>query len=73
MKFHFGSSGIRDKYPDIITPDLAAELGRAIPASMGNQIGLAQDTRLSSPVLRARFVSAAMESGASIHDYGVVP
>ena len=73
MKFHFGSSGIRDRYPDVITPDLAGELGRAIPASMGDRIAIAHDTRLSSPVLRSMFVASAMESGADIFDYQVVP
>ncbi len=73
MKFHFGSSGIRDRYPDVITPALAGELGRAIPASTGDRIAIAHDTRLSSPVLRSMFIASAMESGAEIFDYAIVP
>jgi len=73
LKFHFGSSGIRDKYPEVITPALAAELGRAVPANMGDKIAVAHDTRLSSPVLRSMFIASAMESGADIFDYHIVP
>jgi phosphoglucosamine mutase len=40
---------------------------------MGETIAVAHDTRLSSPVLRSMFVASAMESGADIFDYQIVP
>src|SRR5437879_13728353 len=40
---------------------------------MGDKIAVAHDTRLSSPVLRSMFIASAMESGADIFDYHIVP
>src|SRR3989441_6351488 len=40
---------------------------------MGDKIAVAHDTRLSSPVLRSMFIASAMESGADIFDYEIVP
>ena len=40
---------------------------------MGDKIAVAHDTRLSSPVLRSMFIASAMESGADIFDYQIVP
>ena len=49
------------------------ELGRLVPRIMGEQLALANDPRFSGPVLRASFVSTALENGAKIEDYGLVP
>ncbi len=73
MKFQFGSSGIRDKYPETINPALAQELGRAIPKSLGRSMAVAHDTRTSSLTLHAMLIASALESGAEIYDYGMVP
>lgn len=73
LKFRFGSSGIRDKYPEVIDLSLAQELGKAILDSLGSDIAIARDARTSSPVLRAMLVASAIESGAEISDYGIVP
>ncbi len=40
---------------------------------MGADIALGNDPRHSSPVLKAAFLSAALENGARVMDYGLVP
>ena len=73
MNLRFGSSGIRGKYPDRVNTDVAFELGRLLPEALGRIIALGRDPRLSGFVLKAAFVSSALESGARILDYDLVP
>ena len=73
MKLEFGSSGIRGKYPETVNSTIGFELGRLIPRVMGERLALGNDPRLSGPVLRSSFVSTALENGARIEDYGLVP
>jgi phosphoglucosamine mutase len=40
---------------------------------MGEQLALGNDPRFSGPVLKASFVSTALENGAKIVDYGLIP
>ena len=40
---------------------------------MGEQLALGNDPRFSGPVLKASFVSTALENGAKIEDYGLIP
>ena len=73
MTLHFGSSGIRGKYGETITPDTAFELAKILTQDLGLKLALARDPRLSSPVLRSAFLSAALERGARITDYEMIP
>lgn len=73
MNLEFGSSGIRGKYPETVNSAVGFELGRLIPRIMGEQLALGNDPRFSGPVLKASFVSTALESGAKIQDYGLIP
>lgn len=73
MTLHFGSSGIRGTYPRDINPELAFELGRTLPSSLGPDLALGRDPRFSGPVLRASFVASALEAEAKILDYGLIP
>jgi phosphoglucosamine mutase len=40
---------------------------------MGEQLALGNDPRFSGPVLKASFVSTALENGSTIVDYGLIP
>src|SRR5690349_16993012 len=40
---------------------------------MGEELALANDPRYSSPVLKASFLSAALENGSKVLDYGLIP
>ena len=73
LNLEFGSSGIRGKYPETVNTSVGFELGRIIPRVMGEQLALGNDPRFSGPVLKASFVSTALESGAKIQDYGLIP
>lgn len=73
MTLRFGSSGIRGTYPRDVNPELAFELGRTLPRSLGPDLALGRDPRFSGPVLRASFVASALEAEAKITDYGMVP
>ena len=73
MTLQFGSSGIRGKYGETISPDTAFELAKILTRDLGPKLALARDPRLSGPVLRAAFLSAALETGARITDYDIIP
>ena len=73
MNLQFGSSGIRGKYPETVNSSVAFELGRLIPRIMGDELALGNDPRYSGPVLKASFLSAALENGSKVLDYGLIP
>lgn len=73
MTLQFGSSGIRGKYGETITPDTAFELAKILTRDLGLKLALARDPRLSGLVLRSAFLSAALERGARITDYDMIP
>jgi phosphoglucosamine mutase len=73
LTLQFGSSGIRGKYGETITPDTAFELAKILTRDLGLKLALARDPRLSGPVLRSAFLSAALETGARITDYNMIP
>jgi len=73
LTLQFGSSGIRGKYGETIGPDTAFELAKILTRDLGLKLALARDPRLSSSVLRSAFLSAALEQGARITDYDMIP
>ncbi len=73
MKLQFGSSGIRGKYPETVNSSVAFELGKLIPRILGEELALGNDPRYSGPVLKASFLSAALENGSRVLDYGLIP
>lgn len=73
MTLHFGSSGIRGKYPQVVNPKTAFELGNMLPKVLGTTLALGRDPRTSGQVLRASFLSAALEAGSDVADYGLIP
>ena len=73
MKLQFGSSGIRGKYPEGVNPAVAVELARRITAGVGRRIAVGHDSRSSGPVLKATLLSTALEAGAVVSDYGLLP
>lgn len=73
MTLQFGSSGIRGKYGETITPETAFELAKILTRDLGLKLALARDPRLSGQVLRSAFISAALERGARITDYDMIP
>jgi phosphoglucosamine mutase len=73
LTLQFGSSGIRGKYGETITPYTAFELAKILTRDLGLKLALGRDPRLSGSVLRSAFLSAALETGARITDYDMIP
>jgi len=73
MNLRFGSSGIRGKYPETVNPAVAFELGKLLPKTLGGTVALGRDPRHSGQVLKAAFVASALQSGARVLDYDMVP
>lgn len=73
MPLKFGSSGVRGKYADDITPQAAFELGSILRHILGQRIALGRDPRASGQTLRAAFLAAALQSGDEITDYDLIP
>lgn len=73
MTLQFGSSGIRGKYADSIKPETAFELAKILTSSLGHRLALGRDPRLSGAVLKAAFLSAALQDGAEVKDYDLIP
>jgi phosphoglucosamine mutase len=73
LTLQFGSSGIRGKYGVTIKPETAFELGRILPKVLGPKLALGRDPRESGPVLRAAFLSSALQSVKDITDYDMIP
>jgi phosphoglucosamine mutase len=73
LTLQFGSSGIRGKYADSIKPETAFELGGILSRVLGPRLALGRDPRYSGPVLRSAFLSSALQNGALVTDYGMIP
>ncbi len=73
MTLRFGSSGIRGKYPEEVNPGTAFELGKKLVRVLGGSLAVGRDPRRSGPVLKASLLAAALEEGARIFDYDMVP
>ncbi len=56
-----------------MSPAVASELAKRITSGLGGIIALGHDPRHSTPVLKAAFLGAALESGASVQDYALIP
>jgi phosphoglucosamine mutase len=73
LKLQFGSSGIRGKYPEDVNPEVGFDLANALRANLGSAFSLGRDPRDSGPALKAAFMTSALEVGASVTDYGLIP
>jgi len=67
----FGTSGIRGKYGEKITPELALEVGMALGTyTDGGRIAVATDTRTSGEALKLALISGILSTGASVLEIG---
>ena len=74
----FGTDGIRGKWGEKITPELAFEIGKAIAIvfereNEKNTILVGKDTRLSSNILENSLISGITSQGCNVIKLGVVP
>jgi phosphoglucosamine mutase len=72
----FGTSGIRGKINETITPQLALEVGMALATYAGDgggKIVLGYDTRTSSPMLAKSLISGILNCGCDVLNLKMVP
>jgi phosphoglucosamine mutase len=67
----FGSSGIRGVVGQIITPDLALNIGAAV-GSLGKEVLLAKDTRTSGDMMVNALSAGITSTGANVYYTGMV-
>jgi phosphomannomutase len=77
MKIHpgiFKAYDIRGLYPDEIDETAVRQIGRGFVTYLSAlRIGVSRDMRVSSPALAEAFIEGALEQGASVVDYGMLP
>lgn len=74
MGIYFGTDGIRGKFNEDLTTDLAYKVGNALASTKENlKIVIGRDTRLSGDVLTLAFSTGAMNGGANVTSVGICP
>ncbi len=71
----FGTSGIRGKIRDEITPELALKVGKAISTYLGkgNRVVIGYDTRTSNLMLERAVSAGILQGGCHVLSVGMVP
>jgi phosphomannomutase/phosphoglucomutase len=70
----FGTNGIRGVVGEDMTASLGLDVGRAIGTLLaGGKMAIGQDTRTTSPMLKAAVVSGLVSAGCSVLDLGTAP
>lgn len=71
----FGTAGIRGKYLELITPQLAFNIGLSYGTYLGNsgKVVVGGDVRLTTPLLKSLISSGLMVAGVDVFDLGIVP
>lgn len=67
----FGTDGIRGRYPEEVSVDVAYRLGRAVAAVFSVPVFVGYDTRESSPLLAAAVLAGLRDGGAEGVNLGV--
>ena len=79
MGTYFGTDGIRGVAGDLLTPEFAAQVGRAAAVVVGRKSGprplflIGRDTRTSGPMLEAGLTAGLTAGGAVVEITGVLP
>ena len=71
----FGTSGIRGRIDEFLTPELAVRAGLTFAALLGNQgaVLVGRDVRSNSQVIENALISGLLAGGVNAFDCGVVP
>jgi phosphomannomutase len=70
----FKAYDIRGLYPSEIDEQIARQIGRGFVAYLNaRRIAVSRDMRVSSPQVAAAFIEGALEQGADVVDYGMLP
>lgn len=71
----FGTDGVRGIVGDLMTPEFAMRLGRAIGSHLpaGATVALGRDARLSGPMLASAAVAGLTSAGVNVVRLGIAP
>lgn len=74
----FGTDGIRGKYLEDLTLDLAAKVGKATAIVLGKEydelnVIIGMDTRYSGPHISSAITSGLLSYGVNVLDAGIIP
>ena len=67
----FGTSGIRGRFGETVTVELALSVGKALVADGANRIVVGRDPRLTGPVLVDALAAGARAAGADVINLGI--
>ncbi|NPA47874.1 MAG: phosphoglucosamine mutase, partial [Thermococci archaeon] len=71
---YFGTSGIRGVVNDLLTPELALSVGRAIGTYLEEgPVVVGMDTRTSGEMIKSAVVSGLLSTGVDVIDIGLAP
>jgi phosphoglucosamine mutase len=71
----FGTSGIRGKVFEKITPEFFLELGKAIASSLPEKssVAIATDSRVTKDILKSALISGLLTCNVNVVDIGIAP
>lgn len=72
MKKYFGTDGIRGKAYDLLTPELAYQVGLSLQLLGCKELILGRDTRESGVVLAKEMEKGAIAAGINVYQVGIV-
>ncbi|MCK5828555.1 phosphoglucosamine mutase [Candidatus Bipolaricaulota bacterium] len=76
MTKYFGTDGVRGKANQLLTPEFALSLSRAIAATLapnGGRVIIGRDTRTSGPMLEAVLSAGLASAGLDVCLAGIIP
>ena len=69
----FGTNGIRGVVNELMGPELALDVGRAIGTYMKGRVAVGTDPRTSADMLKSAMLAGLMSAGAEVIDLGMLP
>ena len=71
----FGTSGIRGRVDDFLTPEFAVRAGLSFAALLGNKgaVLVGRDVRSNSQLIESALISGLLAGGVNVVDCGIVP
>lgn len=71
----FGTSGIRGRLEEGVSPQSCLEIGKAVGSTLplGSRVCLATDTRLTRDALSRALISGLLSAGIDVAEFGILP
>lgn len=69
----FGTNGVRGVVNQELTVEMVTQLAASFGSTLGKEIALGRDGRVSSLMFRDAAVSGLLSVGCNVHDFGLLP